>query len=809
YSVNITDSNGCTVIGSTTITEPDAITLNILKKDNLCFGDRAVLASVKVKGGTAPYKYKWSYRDTTSSAINNLAAGNYYITVNDNNNCTKNDSIIIKQPSAGLSLSFRHSNITCYGLSTGSINTNVAGGTSPYIYNWSTGSSEQNIKDLKKGIYKLTVTDFNKCTISGLDSIVEPDSLKLAYNKIDNICNNDKRGTINVNVSGGTSPYYYTWNTNPVTNASSITMLAAGKYTISVSDANKCKTSQTINISEPKPFNIIHSEKNISCNGLCNGSISVIVTGNTSPYSYSWNTKKSQNSPDIENVCAGKYRVTISDTNNCTTLDSITISAPPILNSFLRDTIDVYCNGLCTGQAGIGVSGGDQPYTYSWNTGLNTATITNLCPGTYSVTVKDNNGCQSVSGYNVKIKSSLSLNVDSIVNPTCEGAKNGTVKITVTNGKEPYIYSWSSGQKTSVITGLSAGKYNVTITDGYGCNKQTMINLSEPSKLLLKTDSLKKPSCSISCNGFTEVSASGGTPPYQYSWNTGLNTYQISQLCEGKYSVTVIDANNCVANIETDIISPKEIKSILTPTGTLCANICNGGINMNVAGGTPPYTYKWNNNQINKNNYGLCAGKYIVTITDANGCSRIDSGTIKSLNSSPDFRIVSDNNNVQPGQQVNLTVISGVNNLNYQWVYADDLNSTNPTHAIANPIKSKMYYLKATDKNNCARLDSIFINVIEKNECNESNVFIPNAFTPNEDNVNEKIFVRGRNIKEIYFAIFDRWGEKMFETRNQNEGWDGKYKGMDCKPAVFVYYLEVTCPGDEKFFKKGNITLIR
>jgi gliding motility-associated-like protein len=313
------------------------------------------------------------------------------------------------------------------------------------------------------------------------------------------------------------------------------------------------------------------------------------------------------------------------------------------------------------------------------------------------------------------------------------------------------------------------------------------------------------------CTGQSTANISNGIPPYTFQWNdpSSQTTQTATGLCPGTYIVTVTDSFGCTSTATATIGSPVPITATTTATDAYCEGLCIGTATAASAGGTGAISFAWNDPQFQTGNTAtqLCPGTYTVIVTDANGCSTIDSVTVNYSSFIPPLEATISDSIVFIGETVVLAAITN-GNFSYSWTPVSGLSNATIQNPTANPISNTTYYVVITDSNGCSNRDSVFVEV-RAVLCNEPEIFIPNAFTPNSDGSNDVVYVRGNTIKELTFKIYDRWGEKVFETNNPAKGWDGYYKGKIATPAVYVYYIEAVCFNNEKFFKKGNITLVR
>jgi len=380
-------------------------------------------------------------------------------------------------------------------------------------------------------------------------------------------------------------------------------------------------------------------------------------------------------------------------------------------------------------------------------------------------------------------------------------------------------WNWNFGDGTTdtiadpIHTFPGAGTYTVTLvaTSLRGCRK-TIVKTVVLLPNLSASATNAGVSCHDSCNAVVTVVPSSGTQPYSYVWDDplGQTTATATALCPGTYQVTVTDSNNCSATATAIVNNPDVLSAQLTATDAYCNGACIGTATIAATGGTAPYTATWNDPQ-NQNALtasGLCPGWYTAQLTDNNGCPFSDSVEVIYSTYIPPLDAVISSDTIYDGQTVQLNAITSGGPFTYSWTPAQLVSNPQAANPTATPTGSTTYIVTITDGFGCDNIDSVTVFVKEV-ICEEPEIFIPNAFTPNGDQNNDQVFVRGNTIKELTFKIFDRWGELVFETNNPKKGWDGTYKGTAAAPAVYVYWLEATCFNNEHFFKKGNITLIR
>jgi len=580
---------------------------------------------------------------------------------------------------------------------------------------------------------------------------------------------------------------------------------ATTPYVVIATDAHGCQKKDTILIlvSVITPNLVIDS---VLCHGDCNGSAAVNATGGIFPYTYSWSNGQSIN--PITGLCASSYNVTVSDDFGCKKIVPFSIYQPLPLAAFISDTNMVYCDSVCDGFATVTVSGGTQSYHYTWIDGQSAPTATNLCAGNYSVTITDHNSCSTSVPVNIVDTSNFTVALANLVPPLCYGDCNAVATAIASGGLSPYSYDWDNSDIGTFADSLCAGIHNVMIYETGGCIRNLYYTITQPPLVAVTPTTVTDPLCTGTCDGSITVAASGGTPNYTYSWDNSQTGSTATNLCSGTYYVTAYDSHGCKRSDTITLTDPTPLLLNVSSSNTPCVEVCNAVATAYPSGSTPPYTYSWSNNETTNPATDLCPGTYTVTVTDSHLCSRIGIITVHdSTTFPPNIQCWSDDSVIYSSQSTGLhtTVIPGYT---YSWTPTTGLSSPSSPDPTASPVTTTTYYVSIVDPFGCIYKDSVTVWVIDV-LCDASQIFVPNAFTPNGDNKNDIVYVHSNVMKSIYFVIYDRWGEKVFETSDMTQGWDGSYKGKPCDPGVFDYYMRAVCIDDKEFIKKGNITLIR
>ena len=623
YEVVITDINGCVATAPVTIFEPTEITIDTTIIPAAC-GNCDGVISVIGDGGVPPYSYLWGNGETTST-ITGLCPGVYTVDVTDAIGCTENFDIAVSNVGGATSATVTVVDASCFGVCDGQATVEPIGGTAPYTYLWVPGGyTTQTATGLCAGDYNVQVVDSFGCIYTQLVTVGEPLEIESNFNATSATCGNCD-GTIILSPTGGDGgPYTYSWDP-PVSVNDTATGLCPGAYTVTITDGNGCTTTEVIPINNIDGPIITTASTDVLCNGDCNGTGTVTIIGGTPPYTILWDDPNGQDTETATGLCAGVYSVTVTDANGCVSVGQVTIDEPDPIALSLQLVEDASCPGACDGSATIIASGGTLPYTFNWiPSGGNSPTATGLCAGTYTVEVTDANGCMENVMVVIDEPPAINITTDS-QDASCAGICDGEAYASATGGTPPLSYFWPiPGSFNDTVTGLCAGNYLVFVTDANGCVDSATVVVNEPDSITIQTTS-ESVSCSGDCDGVAEAIPSGGNPPYTYQWNDplGQTTAEADSLCPGIYSVLVTDSLGCFNTATVVVDEPLPLALIDSVINVSCGGECDGSAGVLPLGGTPPYTYQWNdpNNSTTPFIFNLCAGDYTVIVTDANDCT--------------------------------------------------------------------------------------------------------------------------------------------------------------------------------------------
>ncbi len=595
-----------------------------------CNGDDDGYIEVRGEFGVPPYSWSWEHDPGNTTPIaQDLAPGEYIVTLTDSDvpaNVEK-DTITLTEPDL-ITIDRNITDVKCYGEANGEIDITVTGGTGPYNYLWSPSGSglatDEDQVGLLAGDYHVTVTDAHTCINNDSTFTVNQPSALLVDGDVTPVSSNGAGdGAIDITASGGTPPYGYSW-TGPDSFSSTdedITGLDGGNYIVEVTDANLCDTSKQFSVPEPGVL-VVDAEAvlHVLCNGGNDGKIVVTATGGVRPYTYQWSPNSSVTDSFAVNLTAGKYYITVTDASMVSEIDSATVTQPAALSVQLT-AYDAVCYGDCNGRIEVTVSGGTPPYSYSWSGPDGYAStdkdISGLCPGSYTVTVTDANGCQKINNTSVGEPSPYNVIITPTI-PSCPGDNDGEIDITVTGATSPYAYLWSNGQTTKKADFLAAGAHSCLITDDSGCDTTVVVTLADPPAISI-TPASNDADCFYRCNGDASANASGGTGTLSYLWGDGQTTSTAIGLCPGIHTVQVTDSKGCIDSSSVLVNAPDTITLTINKQDATCNT--KGAIGVLPAGGTPPFTYLWDDFSTAQVRTDLDPGDYTVMVSDDVSCT--------------------------------------------------------------------------------------------------------------------------------------------------------------------------------------------
>ena len=479
-------------------------------------------------------------------------------------------------------------------------------------------------------------------------------------------------------IAAGVAPFNYLWSDGQTT--ATATNLTTGNYTVTVTDDAGCTGTALVEILlNPEGVWLMFTSTLVTCNGGSDGTAHVSVMTGVAPYTYIWNDPAGTTNADPINLSAGQYTVTVTDSNGCSNYGPVTITEPTAIE-IESNTTNETCFGDADGTASVTVSGGIPGYTYSWSNGATSETISNLTAGDYTITVMDANDCPSTATLTVDLTNPQIAISGNSTPVSCYGGNDGSATVMVNSGNGPFTYLWSNGGASATISNLTADDYTVTVTGANGCTSITTVSVPEPPELTVNTTPTSNVICFGGNDGSITVSSNGGTGTISYLWSNGAISETISNLTAGTYTVTATDENDCTASTSETITEPSELTSIGSGTNVTVNGGNDGTATVIASGGTPGYTYLWNDGQTTATAINLTAGTYTVTVTDATGiCTTI---TIVEIPEPPALTITStpDTCGLNVGTA---TVIATGGTPGYTYLWSDGQTTLTATNLIA------------------------------------------------------------------------------------------------------------------------------
>ncbi|WP_170061095.1 T9SS type B sorting domain-containing protein [Spirosoma aerolatum] len=728
YMVSVSDGSGCSSM--TSVVVGNSTPLNVVASvQNAVCGQATGSVSAQVSGGSPAYSYQWRNAAgsvvATSQNLTNASPGSYTVIVTDATGCTALASANISNL-AGPQLAGSVTNVSCYGTQTGGVVLSVTGGTPPIGYVWSNGATTKDLSNVGAGVYTVTARDANGCVAIQSFTISQPTEIAAVFQPTQPTCTSLTGGSVRlIGISGGTTPYSYTWSNGST--ASSLSGLSGGTYTLTIKDANGCVASPVAILATPTGcstpvFDLALTKKlasgqsaNVTAGSSVTFTVTVYNKGNVDATNVqvtdyiptgltlndaSWSASNglatlnsviaslpagqsttrnivftvgagvtgsitntaeissagnAQNLPDVDSDAdnnpdndgtpinddtSGDHKHNPSQDEDDSDIEVINVTPSCVALGLNTGTTLAQCgqaNGIAT--VVVNAGSGTAPYTYQWTNASGSVVSSSslaqgLAPGVYTVSVTDSKGCTGQK--QVSISSTSAPLIVAQVNSTSCGLANGSASVQVTSGSGSYTYQWTNGSgavvgTTASISNLSAGTYMVSVSDGSGCSSMTSVVVGNSTPLNVVA-SVQNAVCG-QATGSVSAQVSGGSPAYSYQWRNAAGSVvatsqNLTNASPGSYTVIVTDATGCTALASANISNLAGPQLAGSVTNVSCYGTQTGGVVLSVTGGTPPIGYVWSNGATTKDLSNVGAGVYTVTARDANGCVAIQSFTI-------------------------------------------------------------------------------------------------------------------------------------------------------------------------------------
>ena len=625
YEVIVSDANACSVTVNATVEEPAELMATIEAIFNInCAGTGTGAIDIGVTGGTGPFTYTMNGMMNNDGIFDNLVAGNYSVGVVDANACTSDISFDIEESDElGVNIIVING-VTCNGDSDGAIGLSANGGSGSYTYQIGDESNNTGVfTDLEPGSYTAFVSDDLDCSTELMFTIDEPTSVEAMASETESIdCNGNANAVVSITASGGNDDYSYTFNGN--TNDTGVFEgVGAGTYDYTVSDQNGCTTSNSITVEEPSEITVAVIEvAATSCFDGNDGSITVEANGGTSGYTYTLGAATNDTGV-FDGLSAGTNTIMVTDQNGCTTSFDLDIEEPAELVLAIESLSNAGC-GMSLGSVELGSTGGNGGYMYTLGDSTNaTGIFIDLMPGSYSASVEDEKGCMDEVFFQIAEGIEVTGEIIEIEDAECNGESSGFIAVNAAGGTGDFSFELNGEiNDTGEFEDLLAGDYTLIISDGGGCTAEVDFSIDEPEAITIDQTTFVELNCPGDDNGGFTITASGGTGELTYTVNGETNTTGVFEnLSADTYIYEIEDENGCVLMGEITIIDPPGIEVDVVEVSADDGSM-NGFFDIDVTGGTPPYTYSLNGGDFEfvppYNN--LPVGIYNAAVMDANGC---------------------------------------------------------------------------------------------------------------------------------------------------------------------------------------------
>ena len=710
YTAVVKDQNGCEQAISDTCAcgiFQCTLSANANATAATCFSNNDGKATAIASNANGGATYKWS-NGGTSAVLTGLAPGSYSVTITDATGCVSSSSVIVQQPTELLAQSTGTAE-TYFQANDGKVFAYPTGGTQPYTYLWSNGSTSQNITGLAPAIYKVTVTDAKGCT--GKESVeVKPFNCTLSVTATaSNVnCNGNSNGSAIANVLSGYTPYTFAWS-NGSFGSNNIQNLSAASYTVTVTDNKNCPSVQTVVVGQPNPLTVAPSATGETSFGANNGTAGAIPSGGVAPYNYLWSNGGVTQT--LTNLAPGNYQVSVIDANNCLTSSSVSVNNFICSVHAVANVGDATCFGLSNGTASATMPDGTPPFQYAWSNGATQSSLQNLPAGTYSATVTDNKNCIVTASVAVGQPESLSAAVANVANVPCIAETTGAATVSAVGGTSPYQYLWQNGSTAANISNLGAGTFFVTVVDAKQCQTiaQAIISVADNSAPTVLTKNIDLLLDDDGNASLTAAQINNGSSDNCGIANVAIdkNNFDCSNVGQNTVLLSVVDVNGNAANASAIV----NVIDNIAPTFNCPANIISNSCDRIIFYTTPLANDNCSSFIVASQTSGLASGsKFPIGMTpmsfraiDASGNQNVCQFTVTQNDTlHADIFVEKPTCFGQNNGFVVATPVGGSPNYQYAW-------SNGKTTSSINNLASGIYEVTITDELGCNYSQQILV----------------------------------------------------------------------------------------------------
>ena len=868
YNIRIQTNKGCdTFIGPFQIEQRPPMVVNVNTQMPSCLGFTDGQATATVIDAFSPFSFEWNNDGNYViglSFVNDRPAGkSQFVRTRNSLGCIVSIFYDVDTPKGIQIQPVLTDSATCFRFADGKGRIDVTPdtpATGSYIYKFKPGTNvdttSNQITNVAAGTYNIRVEYVNvgngqKCFIDSPFRMAHPDTFTVTSVNTDLTCSYTGDGSIVGTTLGGNGGNQFelispiSSKNRSLQDSNVFSNLDTSAYTLRVVDRKGCVATVLAPISKPDSFRITFGLPTpATCIMVSNGVLNINqhIGGNSGTYTYGWNRtdqptgikdtwyhNESNPLPLINLTGLGTYNVTVTDSKGCITTGSQFVDTVYVLRVASIQTDSANCFASTDGKmtiTSITPATATGPMQYAFSGGTHGGVLDNFITagaGTYQVTITDAIGCIAQSQATILEPEDIRYE-QTMLPARCFGEASGAIQLTnVRGGNGGYSYQWNTTpqQFSDNVTALEAGSYTVTVTDRKNCSKTQTYQVTQPDTFRAWIGTQKNITCFAASDGELNVSLRGGAPNFNYTWNQStLNNPNLSGLKPGNYRVTVTDITGCTTSATAEILEPKKLEfQTIKVDSVSCPRYSDGAIDVSIQGGTITaqkqyeFSIDGGSTYVSGNKFiNLTAKNYNVIVRDNNNCVAARLVTVGS----PEELFVtafkdSIIDTIKMGEQTRIDFTPATQSgiipayQNILWSPSNGLSCTDCKSPNASPYISTIYDLDVRYHKNCIAKSTIKVPVHLPVD-----FFVPSAFTPaNGDGLNDTLRVYGVGIKKVLLMIFNRWGEKVFESDHLSMGWDGKFKGDMQTAGVFTFRAEVEYLNGEKRTKQGSVTLIR